>query len=918
MESQFTRRQFLKTATAASAAFAASAKWSPFAEASVPLAPGNFGVLVRHSLATSGDYPDAVIVQMMVDAAIRRWTGIDNLGQAWESVFTRGVDAATKICIKINCIDRAFSAYTGGTRQGVASSPEVVNAIVGGLTQMLGGTYPASSVTVYDDRGQTMMRYAHFNAGEMPYPYVIQYTKPCTKSITVNGKFQLINDAVDQAHYLINVPVIKDHSDAGGTFSMKNHYGSVNNPGGLQHGNYCRDDIPALQLASWTDAFAQPTSLHEKTAAIVVDGLYGLYNGGPTGGPMFVGNMILVGNDTVGIDQRCFEILNQVRASQVPPLAARNCPSIADAEALGLGSRSLVWIEMSPPSFTGASITPDPAYPTSTLSVNCAGWSDAEADAEGYRYQWKKNGVDVSGATGPTLDNANFAQGDSITCVVTAWDGYLEGNTIETAAVVLQADLNRPPSFAGATITPDPAYETSTLSVVCTGWSDPDGDPEGYRFQWKRNGVDIPGATGPTLTNANFDKGDSVTCAVTAWDGQTAGNTIETAPVVIVNSPPSFTAATITPNPAYKSSTLSVQCSGWSDDDGDAEGYRYQWKKGGVDIPGATSPVLTGSAFSRGDSITCVVTAWDGQAAGNTIETAPVVILNTPPSFAAATITPILPDETSTLSVVCSGWSDPDGDAEVYRYQWKRNGANIAGATGPTLDGSHFGRGDTIACVVTAWDGFVEGTTIETPAVVISNSPPSFTGAAITPDPASKTSTLSVVCTGWSDPDGTSSDYHYQWKKGGMAIAGATGPTLTGSHFSRGDSITCAVTAWDGQAEGNTIETAPVVIVNSPPSLAGATIEPNPAFEGDTLRVVCAGWADPDGDPEDYRYQWKRNGTEISGATDPTLSGADFDVGDSITCVVTPLDGMDEGAPIETGPVEIQEASLGARHWWRY
>lgn len=82
------------------------------------------------------------------------------------------------------------------------------------------------------------------------------------------------------------------------------------------------------------------TSLYEETAAIVVDGPYDLYNGRPTGGPTFVGNMILVGNDTVGVDQRCLEILNQETASLVSLLAARNCPSIADAEALGQGSRS--------------------------------------------------------------------------------------------------------------------------------------------------------------------------------------------------------------------------------------------------------------------------------------------------------------------------------------------------------------------------------------------------------------------------------------------------------------------------------------------------------------------------------------------------------------------------------------------------
>jgi len=41
-----------------------------------------------------------------------------------------------------------------------------------------------------------------------------------------------------------------------------------------------------------------------------------------------------------------------------------------------------------------------------------------------------------------------------------------------------------------------------------------------------------------------------------------------------------------------------------------------------------------------------------------------------------------------------SGFSDPDGSALTYRYQWSRNGAAIAGATTSTLDLSVAGRGD--------------------------------------------------------------------------------------------------------------------------------------------------------------------------------------------------------------------------------
>ena len=47
--------------------------------------------------------------------------------------------------------------------------------------------------------------------------------------------------------YLINVPVLKDHSIAGVTLSMKNHYGTIDNPGSLHGPTYsCNPYIPAL------------------------------------------------------------------------------------------------------------------------------------------------------------------------------------------------------------------------------------------------------------------------------------------------------------------------------------------------------------------------------------------------------------------------------------------------------------------------------------------------------------------------------------------------------------------------------------------------------------------------------------------------------------------------------------------------
>ena len=100
------------------------------------------------------------------------------------------------------------------------------------------------------------------------------------------------------------------------------------------------------------------------------------------------------------------------------------------------------------------------------------------------------------------------------------------------------------PTFTAAYLIPSRADELTTLSVVCVGWHDPDGDPEGYLYQWKKNGWEIASATTSQLAPDLFAKNDSISCVVTAWDGVNKGSIIETSPV------------RVSPNPASPSSTV--------------------------------------------------------------------------------------------------------------------------------------------------------------------------------------------------------------------------------------------------------------------------------------------------------------------------------------------------------------------------
>ncbi len=196
------------------------------------------------------------------------------------------------------------------------------------------------------------------------------------------------------------------------------------------------------------------------------------------------------------------------------------------------------------------------------------------------------------------------------------------------------------PSITGVVISPDPASTDSTLEATPQGWTDADGDPEGYQWQWQKYNTDtstwedISGATGNTLGSSNFIKGDQIKVICTPDDGSEIGSPVE-ATITISNSAPSITGVVILPDPASTASTLEATPQDWLDADGDAEGYQWQWQKYNTgtstweDISGAMSNTLDSSNFALNDQIKVICTPDDGTDTGNPAEaTVNISILN--------------------------------------------------------------------------------------------------------------------------------------------------------------------------------------------------------------------------------------------------------------------------------------------------
>ncbi len=236
-------------------------------------------------------------------------------------------------------------------------------------------------------------------------------------------------------------------------------------------------------------------------------------------------------------------------------------------------------------------------------------------------YQWRRNGVAIAGATGPTYTTPLLTSADNgarYSITVTNAKGTVTSN--DAVLTVL------PPP----TITTSPTSQTvavgatATFSVTATGSS--------LSYQWRRNDQPIAGANAATFTTAATVAADDG--AVFSVDvGNGAGFVTSGAATLTVQAAAAITTQPLSQTVAVgDAAVFAVAATG-----GDLS---YQWRRGTVDIAGATSRiyVLPAAALSDdGAQFSVVVSNTRGTA------TSSAATLNV--AAAAAAPPPALPAE---------------------------------------------------------------------------------------------------------------------------------------------------------------------------------------------------------------------------------------------------------------------------------
>ena len=288
-------------------------------------APRSRVVLAHHPGVLRDGVPVPEVVTAMVNRAVSSLVGKPTLA-AWKTLF-RPEDV---VGIKVNC--------SAGERP--STRPEVVQAIAQGAISA--GVKP-ENVYIYDRGDRELLRAGYQLNREGPGVRCLGIGRDYDPEPTVQGRFHgcLCRLLSERITALVNVPLLKDHALAGITFAMKNHYGSIANPG----------DHHAQNCIAAADLNAVP-AIVRKTRLILGECIWGLADGGPDlmkPGALWVQGMIMATRDPVAADYTAWQLVAEARQRMgLKPLVqvGREPRCIAAAAALGLGTNDPERIEL--------------------------------------------------------------------------------------------------------------------------------------------------------------------------------------------------------------------------------------------------------------------------------------------------------------------------------------------------------------------------------------------------------------------------------------------------------------------------------------------------------------------------------------------------------------------------------------------
>lgn len=294
------RRDFLKecalgalVAGAAPFTFAADGKVNPPTPAG-----GKSKVVIARDPALYGtsSRPDSTRVLKLLDQAMQNFAASSDPVAPWKKL----VHPNEVVGLKVNTI----------AGPGLSTSVALVEAVCERLQQA--GVKPGN-IVVWDRTNGELDRAGYTLSSDPNHVRVIGTDSKdigYDENVWTYGvaKTRLSKLLTRTCDCMINLPILKTHSDAGVTLALKNMYGVNNNPNTL-HDNNCCPGVADLNMLA---------PIRSKFRIIVADVMTSCYEGGPMFRPQYAwkNNSIMVASDPVAIDSVAWQIIERKRAER--------------------------------------------------------------------------------------------------------------------------------------------------------------------------------------------------------------------------------------------------------------------------------------------------------------------------------------------------------------------------------------------------------------------------------------------------------------------------------------------------------------------------------------------------------------------------------------------------------------------------
>lgn len=295
-------------------------------------------ILVKHSkVVDEAGKIQQPLLQEMLNKAITTFTGKNSLSDSWLQL----ISPEDVIGLKLNTLGLMDIEGTDYNQH----FPAMVAAIASSLQK---AGVKEENLVVWD-RSEEELKSAGFAIQKEQGRMRVMANNITRRepSFGFNPKSHAVGDRTsrvsrilaDMCTALINIPVIKTHSNAIFTCALKNHYGSIDNPREFHATNCTEPGIPEVN--------AIPV-IRNKQRLIICDALLIPTESGPRWRRRFIRPYggILVGTDPVAVDTVALKILDQLRMKDSMTPISGHVPHIPLSEKLGLGTNEDSKIEI--------------------------------------------------------------------------------------------------------------------------------------------------------------------------------------------------------------------------------------------------------------------------------------------------------------------------------------------------------------------------------------------------------------------------------------------------------------------------------------------------------------------------------------------------------------------------------------------